>query len=205
MPISEKKHPTTVEGISFFNGFLRHPQQVGSVVPSSRYLKNHIIELADIRTASSIIELGPGTGGTTRAFLNAMRPDARLLVIEINPDFISLLNHIRDPRLAVHHGNACDLVKILDQHQMTPPDVIVSGIPFSTMSLDFGQSIVMAIAQVLASEGRFLAYQVRDRVKKLGDRVLGPAHVEFELLNIPPIHLYCWSKNTGPCKPRDVF
>lgn len=197
MPTLEKHHRPTTESISFFNGFLHHPQQVGSVIPSSRYLKKHIIEMTDISSAKTIVELGPGTGGTTRSFLESMRSDAILLVIEINPDFISLLNRIEDPRLIRHHGNACDLIKILAEYQLAPPDVIVSGIPFSTMPMAFGQAIIDAIAQSLASEGCFLAYQFRDRVEELASRVFGPAQIEFELLNIPPVHLYCWQKTTG--------
>lgn len=182
--------------ISFFNGFLRHPQQVGSIVPSSRYLKKHIIELADISVARFIVELGPGTGGTTHSFLASMRPDANLLAVEISPDFSSQLKQINDPRLTVHHGDAHELIRILASYRMPSPDVVISGIPFSTMPLDFGQEIVAAIGQSLANRGRFVAYQFRDRVEQLGNSVFGPVHKEFEFLNIPPIHLYCWHKNS---------
>ncbi len=185
-------HPS--EGITFFNGFLKHPQQVGSVIPSSRILKQRIIAMADVASAQSIVELGPGTGGTTRAILNAMQADARLLAIEINPYFLPILNQIQDSRLTVHNGNAYKLTETIAKYQLDSPDVIVSGIPFSTMPEDFGLAIINKISQVLVGGGRFVAYQFRDRVEVLGQKVFGPAQVEFVLRNIPPLRIYRWQK-----------
>ena len=69
---------------------------------------------AEIATANVVVELGPGTGGTTKALLQAMRPDAKLLAIEINPGFCDLLRDtIDDPRLIVHHGSAADIPEAL--------------------------------------------------------------------------------------------
>ena len=185
--ISDKLH--------FLNGFLRHPRQVGSIIPSSNYLKQDIIEMAGIMSAKSIVELGPGTGGTTRAFLQAMAPNARLLAIEINPQFVSLLQNIHDPRLLVHNGNAADLNDILALYDMQLPDAIVSGIPFSTMPQHVAQTIINVIAECLSVEGRFLAYQFRDHVARVANGILGPAQSRFEFRNIPPVHLYCWKKH----------
>lgn len=182
------------EKIKFFSGFLKHPQQVGSIVPSSRFLKRRIVEVADVASAATIVELGPGTGGTTRAILHAMRPDARLLTIEVNSDFLPVLNQIHDVRLIVHNGNASELIETLADYQLDAPGVVISGIPFSTMPAELGQAIVNAISQALAVGGRFVAYQIRDRIETLGSLVFGPARVELELLNIPPIRIYGWQK-----------
>lgn len=184
------------ESITFFNGFLKHPQQVGSIIPSSRFLRQRIVELADVASARCLVELGPGTGGTTRAILQAMRHDAKLLVIEINPDFLPTLQRIQDPRMILHNGNAQDLTATIKTYQLPSPDVVISGIPFSTMPIETGHRIVEAIAQALASGGRFVAYQFRDRIEYLGGRVFGQAHVELELLNLPPIRLYRWQKHS---------
>lgn len=194
MGLSRRQHSQPGEGITFLNGFLKHPQQVGSVIPSSRFLEQHIVEISDVASAHTVIELGPGTGGTTRAILNAMQPDAMLLAIEINPDFLPKLRQIQDSRLTVHKGNAYDLTETIAQYQLEPPDVIISGIPFSTMSADIAQAIIGSISKVLAVGGRFVAYQFRDRVATLGRKVFGPAQIELELRNIPPLRIYRWQK-----------
>ena len=71
--------------MAFFLEFLKHPYQVASIIPSSRFLERRIVDVAGIRAAKTIVGLGPGTGGTTRALLGAMVQHAKLLSIEINP------------------------------------------------------------------------------------------------------------------------
>ena len=183
------------DNISFFNGFVRHPQRVGSIIPSSRFLKKHLIDLAGMDGAEQVIELGPGTGGTTRAFLKALPPRGRLLAIEIDPEFVQLLQQIKDPRFSLHQGSAFDLLDIIAEHHMRPADVIISGIPFSTMPELVAQATLEAISEALGDNGKFIAYQFRDKVAKLGERFLGPAHVELELRNVPPLHIYSWHKH----------
>ena len=75
------------DNFQFLRGFARNPAQVGSVVPSSRYLEQRLVREARIAEARTVVELGPGTGGTTAAFLRAMSPAARLLAIELDPEF----------------------------------------------------------------------------------------------------------------------
>ncbi|MGB5474804.1 MAG: hypothetical protein WBQ78_15185, partial [Gammaproteobacteria bacterium] len=186
--------------LAFFLEFLRYPLQIGSVTPSSRFLEQRVLKSADIRSARSIVELGPGTGGTTRAMLRAMSPQARLLCIEINPHFYRMIHKIEDNRLVAHLGSACDLQEILACHGMDAPDVILSGIPFSTMSRDTGSEILTAVCSQLAPNGRFVAYQASDRVMTLCQPLMGAGRTELELLNIPPMRVFSWEKQDPGCK-----
>src|SRR5262249_21363662 len=129
MPSIDRLRPQPDERLAFFQGFLRKPGQVGSIIPSSRFLERRIVRAAGIARARLVVELGPGTGGTTRALLRQMRSDARLVAIEINTDFVSVLRRSPDPRLLVENGSAADLPAILAKHQLGAPDVILSGIP----------------------------------------------------------------------------
>jgi len=186
-----------LDRIVFLQEFLKHPRQVASIVPSSRFLERRIVELADIRSARTVVELGTGTGGTTRAILDAMAPDAKLLSIEINPQLCALLGRIRDRRLYVHCGNAYELRNALASYGLAAPDAVVSGIPFSTMQRDTAQRVLETISSALVPGGRFLAYQVSSQVDDLSSPLLGPARVEVEFRNIPPVRLYRWEKR-GP-------
>ena len=180
--------------VVFLQQFLRHPRQVGSVIPSSRYMERRVVALADIANAKTIVELGTGTGGITRAILKAMAPDARLVGIEINPRFQELLTCIEDDRLIAHSGSAEHLVEILHQYRLPAPDAVVSGIPFSTMSPELGKRILSVIADALAPGGRFVAYQVSSQVAKLARPVMGEPRRQLEFLNIPPMRLYRWDR-----------
>ncbi|MDX1648271.1 MAG: methyltransferase domain-containing protein [Myxococcota bacterium] len=180
--------------LAFFQGFLRHPKTVGSIIPSSRFLERRVVQAADVGRARTVVELGPGTGGTTRALLRAMAPDATLLCVEINPDFVRILRSIRDARVVVHQGSAAELPAILTSLGLPAPEVVVSGIPFSTMPEAVGLAVLEGAWEALAPGGAFVAYQVRDRVETLGRRVMGPAQVQRELRNVPPMRVYRWGK-----------
>ena len=204
MPEASKKKPNTASEnhplipqpdhpIAFLRGFLDRPKEVGSIIPSSRWMERRITRTAEIAEAELIIELGPGTGGTTKALLQAMRPNARLLAIEINPGFCDLLTRtIHDPRLIVHQGSAAEIPEAISKHDLEKPDVILSGIPFSTMPETLGLSILQSAKESLAPGGRFVAYQFRDVVHTLGKRIFGAASVQIELLNMPPMRVYRW-------------
>ncbi|MFP4209394.1 MAG: class I SAM-dependent methyltransferase [Wenzhouxiangella sp.] len=178
--------------VAFFRGFLRSPEQVGSVVPSSRFLEQRLVRTAGVARARCVVELGPGTGGTTRALLAAMPADAQLLTIELDPRFAELLAEIDDPRLISHAGSAADLGQILDQHHLPAPEAIVSGIPFSTMPRDVGNAVLEAIRDRLAPGGVFVAYQFRGHVGRMGREVLGRPDIEIEALNVPPMRFFKW-------------
>ena len=183
----------------FLQDFFKRPREVGSIIPSSRFLERRIVRCAQLLDARTVVELGPGTGGTTRALLRAMAPSSRLLVIEINPRFAKLIrDSVHDPRLIVYPGNATQIAEILSQNALDAPDVVLSGIPFSTMNHAMGIEILRAVHDSLAPGGRFVAYQVRDRVETLGKKVFGSPRIQTELLNVPPMRIFSWEKPGRP-------
>ncbi|MFZ4984498.1 MAG: class I SAM-dependent methyltransferase [Blastocatellia bacterium] len=188
--------PMTVsDEITFLQGFLRHPGQVGAVIPSSGFLERRLVRAAGIDEARCVVELGPGTGGTSRAILRTMRPDATLLAIELNQLFLARLTRvIDDPRFVLQLGSAEQIAEFLAVRNLPAPEVVVSGIPFSTMPSEVADRIARAVATVLAPGGRFVAYQVRNRVSDYVTPYLGSARREREMLNIPPVQIFVWSK-----------
>jgi phospholipid N-methyltransferase len=197
MPTTNPIKPQPDHRFAFLKGFLERPMEVGSIIPSSRFMERRIVRAAAVENANLLVELGPGTGGTTRALLAAMKPDARLLVIEVNSRFVALLEKIDDPRLIVHQGSAADISETLDRYELPTPDVILSGIPFSTMAVGLGRDILRSVHDALHDGGLFVAYQVRDRVNDLGKEVFGRARIQTEIRNIPPMRVYRWEKSAA--------
>jgi phosphatidylethanolamine/phosphatidyl-N-methylethanolamine N-methyltransferase len=187
--------PQLRDNIEFLRGFVRNPAQVGSVVPSSRWLEQRLVRQARIREARTVVELGPGTGGTTAALLQAMSPNARLLAIELDPEFHQHLRAtIADARLVLELGSAERLDEVLRGHHLPAPDAIVSGIPFSTMPPPVSDRVAAAVAQVLRPGGRFVAYQVRAHVAGYVTPYLGEPEKHWEMLNVPPVRVFTWEK-----------
>jgi phospholipid N-methyltransferase len=183
------------ERIAFLRGFVAHPGEVGSVIPSSHVLEQRLVRSARLLRARCVVELGPGTGGTTRAFLRAMPSTADLLAIELSEDFAARLRaSIRDPRLTVVQGSAEFIDRFLAEHGLPAPDAVISGIPFSTMPREVADRIAAEVARVLAPGGRFVAYQVRPHVADYTTPYLGKARKEWELINIPPVRVFTWTR-----------
>jgi phospholipid N-methyltransferase len=177
----------------FARNFLKHPKMLGSLIPSSRFLINEVLKPVDWKRARVLVEYGPGVGTISVEILRRMGPDAKLVVIEMNPDFARFLKErYRDPRLHVVHGSAMDVEKILKQLGLGAADYIVSGIPFSTMPDTVRHGILHATRSVLQPDGAFLVYQFSPSVLPELRRTFGHVDRGFELLNILPAHLfYC--------------
>jgi phosphatidylethanolamine/phosphatidyl-N-methylethanolamine N-methyltransferase len=181
--------------LAFLTGFLRNPGLVGSVIPSSPQLEDRLVRLAGVARARTVVELGPGTGGTTRAFLRAGGRDLRILAIELSTDFHArLLATHRDPRLSVQWGSAEHIGDFLKAHGLPAPDAVISGIPFSTMPADVGDRIAKAVSEALAPGGCFVAYQVRSHVAHFTTPYMGKPQREWEFINIPPMQVCKWVK-----------
>lgn len=183
------------DNYQFLRGFVRNPARVGSIVPSSRQLEQRLVQLARLGDARTVVELGPGTGGTTTAFLQAMCPTAQLLAIELDSEFHQRLDAaMHDPRFNLELGSAERLAEFLAARWLPAPDAIVSGIPFSTMAPEVCDRVAATVARVLRPGGRFVAYQVRAHVCGFMSPYLGQPETCWEFVNVPPVRVFTWVK-----------
>lgn len=180
----------------FLQHAIKHPLQVGYLLPSSPWLIAEIATTAELTGKKRIVELGPGTGGTTKGLLAAMDKDAELITVEINPKFIAHLKKtIDDKRLHIDARGAQNLSQIIAKHNWPNVDVIVSGIPFTTLPKGMDKDIMQAIHTTLKPGGVFLAYQLRDHVSGLAAPRFGqPSKKKVTYKNFPPMKIYTWRK-----------
>lgn len=175
----------------FARNFFRHPLMLGSIVPSSRFLIRELLNPVDWNRARVIVEYGPGVGDITAEVLRRMRPDALLIAIEMNPDFVSYLRGaLTDTRLRVVDGSAEWVDEILSRFGQHQADYIISGIPFSTIPAPERERILRKTRAVLAPGGAFLVYQFSTRVFEDLKRIFGYVRRRFEPLNVLPAHLF---------------
>lgn len=171
------------------------PAQVASVVPSSRTLTRCVANRSCVRRASTVVDLGPGTGGTTRALLKQMSSDSQILAIEKTASFIEPLHAINDQRLIAVHGDAVDIAIHLHKFGKHHADVIVSGIPFSSIVPATAGRIMDAIFRALPCGGTFIAYQLRSDVVRWARPLFGEPTSERVWWNLPPLTVHCWTKS----------
>src|SRR5438874_3238900 len=111
---SPKWSATTRQLALFAANFFKHPMQLGSLVPSSRYLVDNLLSRIDWNRARVVVEYGPGIGNMTQEILKRMHPDAVLVAIEMNPEFVRFIRReVPDARLHVVCGSASEVREIL--------------------------------------------------------------------------------------------
>ena len=182
----------------FFRNFFRHPRMLGSIIPSSRFLIKQLLEPIDWDKARVIVEYGPGVGGITAEILRRMRPDARLIAIEMNPEFVSFLRKtLVDERLQVVEASAADVKEIMQKFGHSKADYIISGIPLGSMPKAIREPILHNTCEALAAGGSFLVFQFTTRVLPDLTRVFRYVKRKFEPLNILPAHLFICQPGTA--------
>ncbi|OGW49453.1 MAG: methyltransferase [Nitrospirae bacterium GWC2_57_9] len=177
----------------FARNFFRHPKMLGSLIPSSRFLIGRLVRLIDWGQARVIVEYGPGVGNFTGEILRLMRPDALLIAVETNPEFVEFLRRsFPDPRLRVVHGSAADVEKVLAESGIVRADYVVSGIPLSTIRDCEREEILLSTHRVLQPEGALLVYQFSPKVLPDLRRIYSRVTRSFEPLNVLPAQVfYC--------------
>jgi phospholipid N-methyltransferase len=181
------------ETLLFAKNFLQHPRMLGSLIPSSRFLVDRLLGKIDWKRARTIVEYGPGVGTITGRILERMSPHARLVVFEMNEDFVHYLKRsFPDKRLDVVHGSAERVQKELERLKLDGADYIISGIPFTTMPEPLRENIMRESRRALKPGGSVLVYQFTRAVLPYLRSHFEHIDQEFEPRNILPARLfYC--------------
>jgi phospholipid N-methyltransferase len=185
--------PFPSQSLLFALNFFLHPSMLGSLVPSSRFVIHDVMAQVDWDRARVVVEYGPGVGTITRAALERLHPDATLVAIEMNCDFVQLLeDEIRDPRVRVVHGSALNVRKVLAELHLPSADYIISGIPFTNMPASARRNIVRESREALQAEGAMVVYQFTRTVLPYLESQFTSVRQNFQLWNILPTHtFYC--------------
>jgi phospholipid N-methyltransferase len=184
------------ERVRFFRSFLEGPRRVGAVLPTSRRTVRATLDMASVAQARCVVELGAGTGPYTREIVRRLRPDARLLAFELDPALAErLAAEVTDPRVRVIADSAANLDAHLDGRR---PEVIVSGLPFTSLPGPVRREILHAARRALADDGVMLVLQYSPFMQRELERLFGSVRRRLSLLNVPPAVLFACRTPEGP-------
>jgi phospholipid N-methyltransferase len=178
--------------VRFLRAFAANPRQVGAILPTSRYAVRDMLDLGDVPGAGLVVELGAGTGVQTGEILARMRPDARLVALEIDPALARLLEErFDDPRLQV----VCDSAEHLEKHlDGEHADVLVCALPFTSLEPGLRRRILDVLPKALAPRGTALVIQYSPLILKELRRLFPTVRQRISLLNVPPAFLFACSR-----------
>lgn len=175
----------------FLRGFIKHPVMVGSIIPSSKAMVEKMLAPVDWANCKLFVEYGPGVGTFTEHVLRRMAPDATLIAIDTNPDFVRYLRgKFTDSRLFPVTGSAADVRQIIADCGFDHADHVLSGLPFSTLPDGVGAKIAEESHAVLRPGGTFLVYQFKARARDYMAVHFKRIDKGYEWANLPPCHLF---------------
>jgi len=154
-----------------------------------------MIKPVNFERATLIVELGAGDGVITKHILKKMRPDAKLVVFEVNPQFCEKVRSIKDDRMVVIEDSAENLTEHLAKLSLPKADFIVSAIPFVALSKELTITIVKTCFDNLVKGGLFIQMQYSLLLKKTYERIFGNVKIDFVPVNVPPAFVLVSRKN----------
>ncbi len=177
--------------VPFFAAWLRNPLLTAAIAPSGPSISRLITR--EIKPGTGpIIELGPGTGVFTYALLKRGIDPRDLILIEFNPDFVSILRK-RFPRSTIIQADATRLTSL----NLLPPascKSIISGLGLLAMNPMQVEAILRGSFHYLAQSGSFyqFTYAMRCPVKTELLAKLGLISEEMgrTFFNIPPASVH---------------
>lgn len=158
----------------FLKEFVKHPHEIGSVVPSSPYtcreLTRYVCNRESITaTPYHILEAGAGTGVVTRQILQNLRPGDVYDIVESDPELAAKLTSMVESeeyrakgasRVRVY---ACGFEKFRDLYKVQKHsyNVVITTLPFNAFPLALVQDCLFAIRDSLAPGGHWSYIEYR--------------------------------------------
>jgi phospholipid N-methyltransferase len=185
---------TSMNTLVYMKNFMKD-KYVASITPTSPFGVKRVCDQIDFRKRNVIVEYGAGTGVFTQYLLKNMGADSRLIVIERNKHFDSILkSSFRDPRVAIFNESAENVLGTLKNCCELQADYVISGIPFLWLSEEIKCRILYNTRNALREGGRFIAYQTIFQTSKdlkvYLERFFRKVRVQYEFVNIPPLCIY---------------
>jgi len=179
---------------TFAKEWANNPRRVASVLPSSPFLADTLVEFAGVRNAKVIVELGPGVGVVTEKILGQKPLTSTFFAVEVSESLADIARD-RCPNADIICGDAKHLEGMLLGRGIDSCDSIVSCIPWATISSDNQDNILQAVNNSLGPNGRFatllfvpgLPLPSTFRFTKKLEEIFGPLNVSPVVWkNLPP-------------------
>ncbi|MEM9703536.1 MAG: methyltransferase domain-containing protein [Planctomycetota bacterium] len=197
-PAANRSSGAAPAAVQFLGRFLKNPQAVGAVAPSSRFLAEAMMNSVNWATAECVLEFGPGTGPFTRHVSGRLKPGARFLAVERDPAFVARLRR-ELPDVDVAHADVTEVAAEMHRRDLGPADAILCGLPWAAFPAELQHRLMSATLDRLKPGGSFATFAyVQGAVLPAGRRfraLLGERFSEVRKSpvvwrNAPPAFVY---------------
>lgn len=177
----------TKDSVLFLWNFLRNPMRNASVTPSSAFAARAMIANVDFSTVNTVVELGPGTGVFTDEILRRCALGTKIILIEIDGAYVSLLRNRFGDRVTVEHASVAELESIVTKHG-GHVDLIISGLP--VMIPGVTEKLLASIKKYTDKGTRYRFFSYVPPLVRRVYRELPVQKKAFVPLNFPPLWVF---------------
>ena len=186
--------------LTFYRQFRERFETTGAIAPSSRFLARALTNpLCGRSGPARVLEVGPGTGAVTRQLVARLREEDRFDLVELNPQFVTLLNgrFASDPHYQrVAEQSTIHAVPLQEFRTDEPYDYIISGLPLNNFPVPLVEEIFESFLRLLKPGGT-LSYFEYMYVRPMRRMVAKPAEKE----RLTALEAVIW-KYLGPHRIR---
>lgn len=188
------KKPDFEHEAKFLRSWLNNPLKTGAVSPSSKELSRAMAAPVNLSVPGDIVELGPGTGPVTAALLDHGVPPERLVLIEYNAMFVTLLAG-RFPGVRVVQGDAYRIRNTLKDVCREPLAAVVSSLPLMTRPDEERLRLVDEAFSIMHPKGMFVqfTYGPNSPVPLKGQKFTGFGSKRI-WKNLPPARVWTYQQ-----------
>lgn len=141
----------------FLKETFKYPKFTGAVKESSQRLADLITDSANLASADSIVELGPGTGVFSKRIMQKKNVNTSYFAIEINPSFVQQMRqHL--PECKVYCDSSEHLGRYLKMNNVEYADRIISGLPWTAFETSLQKRLIEEIHRHLTVDGVFVTF-----------------------------------------------
>lgn len=172
--------------------FIKNYRTKWMIWKSSKFLIQKMIKNIDFSKDLKIVQLWSWKAVFVKQVLKKMSKNSKLYVFEINPDLEKYIKNFKiDTRLVYISDSAENLEKYISEEV----DVVISTLPFASLSKELCPLIVSKSRKILKKDGIFLQYQYFLTNKKSIEKIFEKkASLSFTPLNFPPAFIYKLTK-----------
>jgi phosphatidylethanolamine/phosphatidyl-N-methylethanolamine N-methyltransferase len=197
VPAADAANPRRVsDRLAFLRSLAGNPRLTGAVAPSGPALSRLMASFVDPDDARPVLELGPGTGVVTAALIERGIAPEKIVAIEFNPNFCSLLCE-RFDGIAVVAGDAYDLDATLPADRSGPFSAVVSSLPLLTRPPEIRLALVEQALARMAPGAPFIqfSYSLFPPVKPVAGRFT-VKRSKWVVMNLPPARVWVYRRAT---------
>ena len=191
-----ERHPGSsfATKFAFYREWLRNPKVVGAIAPSSAHVAEKMASVIRPGCRLPVLELGPGTGVTTKAILDRGLAPSRLVCVEYSEIFLGGLRQ-RHPGVNFVHGDAFGISQIAADLGIDVFGTVVSALPLLTFPIGHRIRLVETILGLLAPQGRMVqfSYMLKPPVPALPGSY-SVSHLTTVFCNLPPARLWIYQR-----------